>query len=479
MTAPRSHSRSRPTLLEAVLVVLLFLVLLAQLLSYPPTDDPDPDGYVTYAEHLRTTRTLPESRRLPGYPAFLAVVSTLSPRPIARNVYWVQLALMMLCSGVAWALLRRWAGPLVAATALGIVAAPSYLTRMSVVMLPDAVYTFIFLPVFSAIGWWVLSRQPRGGWLWLLPFAIGLFVLQALRPTTAALTLLLIPALLVGAWAQRRDTLSPLPWKVAFPRLGALLAVALTMFILVDHFLDTGARAYNADVPLYRVVIYLPPASDAPAEQRIEAAKARFREQEGQPIERARFLTYLVFQFSVELPLEDVRAVWLARLMAHPTAYLGSVVEDLRLGHYQLTRTMVPFFIDLDRIPLFRILYPRDDGSPAARVFYQSGLEILEREPYPATFPVETAVLQAVLRVIAFWGLLVLGAWQLAKPAPGQVALWLTLAALFTLMTAATNTVDARYLLPFMPPVVLAQAVGLVWIARTLAGWTGTGPQRF
>lgn len=456
------------------MVVVLFLTLLAQLLSYPPTDDPDPDGYVSYAEHLRTWHTLPESRRLPGYPAFLAVVSTLSPRPIARNVYWVQLALMMLCSGVAWALVRRWAGPLVAATALGILAAPSYFTRMSVVMLPDAVYTFLFLPVFIAMGWWALNRHPRGGWFWLLPFAAGLFALQSLRPTTSALTLLLAPALLVGVWAQRRDTLSPLPWRTVTLRLGALLAVALTVFVLVDRLLDTGARAFNSQVPLYRVVIFLPPASDSPAEQRIEVAKARFREQEGQPIERAKFLTYLVFQFYVELPVEDVRAVWFARLKAHPTAYVWSVIEDLRLGHYQVTRTMVPFFVDLDRIPLFRVLYPRDDGSPAARLFYQSGLEVLEREPYPATFPLETAALQAVLRVIAFWGLLGLGAWRLARVAPGQTAMWLTLAALFTLMTAATNTVHARYLLPFMPLVALTQAAGMVWIARTLAGWTGT-----
>ena len=62
----------------------------------------------------------------------------------------------------------------------------------------------------------------------------------------------------------------------------AVAVVGLLVFVVVDRLLDTGARAYNADVPLYRVVIFLPPADTSPAEQRIEAAKARFREQEGE-----------------------------------------------------------------------------------------------------------------------------------------------------------------------------------------------------
>jgi len=60
---------------------------LLQLLSYPVTDDSDPDGYVTYANHLATTgMLLPDSSRLPGYPGFLALLSKVSSRPLVRNV---------------------------------------------------------------------------------------------------------------------------------------------------------------------------------------------------------------------------------------------------------------------------------------------------------------------------------------------------------------------------------------------------------
>ena len=189
---------------------------------------------------------------------------------------------------------------------------------MSVVMLPDAIYSMLFLPVFLAINWWVLAARPRGGWLWLAPFALGLFVLQTLRPTTAALTLLLLPALGAGLLAQTWSRLQSGAALAVVGAHGALAVVGMVAFVAVDRLLDTGARAYNANVPLYRIVIFLPPADNSPAEQRIEAAKARFREQEGQAIERARFLTYLTFPFYDELPLDDVRAVWLGRLRSHP-----------------------------------------------------------------------------------------------------------------------------------------------------------------
>ena len=61
-----------------------------------------------------------------------------------------------------------------------------------------------------------------------------------------------------------------------------------------------------------------------------------------------------------------------------------------------------------------------------------------------------------------------LGIWQLGRRYPGQTATLTVLGALFVLMTAATNTVDARYLLPFMPLIYFAEAAGLSWIARTL-----------
>ncbi|MGE3267362.1 MAG: hypothetical protein AB7P40_01350 [Chloroflexota bacterium] len=462
------HAPAVRRLTEVVIVGLLMALLVGQMLSYPPTDDPDPDGFVSYAQHLRATGTLMESRRLPGYPAFLAIVSTLGPRPIARNVYWVQLVLMAIVALAAWVWVRAWLGPLTAVLFLGILAAPSFFTRMAVVMLPDVLYSLLFVPVLLLIGWWVLAARPAGGWLWLPAIAGALFVLQTLRPTTFVLSLLLGPALVAGLLVRRRVESWPPPLLPGLLKIAALMAVAVLVFVAVDRTLDTGARAYNASVPLYRAVIYLPPASNSPADQRIEAAKRRFQEIEGQPIDRARFLTYLTYQFYDELPLEDVQQVAVGRLLAHPGLYVLSVLEDLKLGHYLLARTMVPFFLDLDRLPLFRVLYPPDDGSERSQVFRRTGLIVLESEPYPAMFPLQVEVGYAAARLVAVWGLLVLGVWQLARQFPGLTVASVVLAGLFVLMTAATNTVDARYLLPFMLPGYLAEAVGMTWIARAL-----------
>ena len=62
-------------LAEAVIVLLLFTALVAQLMTYPPTYADDPDGYVTYAKYLREHHALMiKFPRLPGYPLFLAAV---------------------------------------------------------------------------------------------------------------------------------------------------------------------------------------------------------------------------------------------------------------------------------------------------------------------------------------------------------------------------------------------------------------------
>ena len=54
-----------------------------------------------------------------------------------------------------------------------------------------------------------------------------------------------------------------------------------------------------------------------------------------------------------------------------------------------------------------------------------------------------------------------------------QVTRWpvglVLLVAGFTVAVAATNTLDARYLLPFAVPIYLAQAIGGAWIVQTLA----------
>jgi hypothetical protein len=460
-----------PRLVELVLLGLLMILLVAQLLSYPPTDDADRDGYVAYANHLLANGSrLPDSRLLPAYPWFLSIASKVTGVPPARAAYWTQIVLTVAFVAVTWRAIRRLTGPFIALLFLGIVAAPSYFARMAVVVHPDALLMIVFVPVLLATTWWILALERPGGWLWLAPIGIGLYVLQALHPRMSILALLLVPALAVGLLVER--SFQPLMAKTklmpATYRALSLMVVGLMAFGAVDGLLDTGARAFVGATAQYRVVTFLSPGATSVADQRIEAAKLRFREVEGQPIERARFMSYQTFSLPNELPIEDVRAVWRERLRSHPFQYALSVLNDLRLGHYFVARPFVPFFPNLDRVPIFRAPYPPDDGSLRSTLFRWTGLSVLEQEPYPANYPLQIETLYALIRVVAVWTLVAIGLWQVSVQSRGITVAIVTLFGLYVLVTAATSTIDARDVLPFVTLIYLAEAVGLAWLAQLL-----------
>ncbi len=464
------------TLVEAVAVIVALAVLLLQLLSYPTTEDPDPDGYVSYAQYLLAHGTLPPAHhRLPGYPAFIVAATLLVPGPLNDAVYWTQLWLTMLFCLAVWAWVRWTFGALTALLLLGIFAAPSYFSRMAVIMLPDVPYSMLMLPFLLGVGWWTVTAAPVGGWRWLPLFGLAIFALQATRPTTFGIVLLYLPALVVGLLVQRRfgklgstNRLAQPLWSLK--RVGALLAVAILVLVANDRFLDTGAREFNAELIGYRIVTALPAASESRAEQRIDEAKRRFRRIEGEAIEDARFGTYQKFDLYEEMRPGDVQEVWRARLFAHPMRYIRVVVEEIRLSHYMLARSFVPYFLNMGRFSFFSERYPRNDGGPEGNLFRENGLVVLGRPTLPAHFAFEVDVATAVLQIVAVWGLLGLGIWRLWKPYGAITLALVLLFVTFVVAVATTNTLDARYLLPFVVPIHLAQAVALTWIARTLSG---------
>jgi hypothetical protein len=246
------------------------------------------------------------------------------------------------------------------------------------------------------------------------------------------------------------------------------MVVGLMAFGAVNGLLDTGARAATGATAQYRVVTFLPPGATSIADQRIEAAKQRFRDVEGMPIERARFMSYRTFSLRDELPLEDVRAVWRERLRSRPHVYVLSVLDDLRLSHYLVARALVPFFLDVDRLPLDRVPYPKDEDGPRSTVFRWTGLMVMDQPPFPATFPLQIEIVLALIRVLAVWGLLAIGLWQVYLQSRGITVTVMILFAMFLLVTAATSTVDARTVLPFVMLIYLAEAVGVAWVAQLL-----------
>jgi hypothetical protein len=468
-----SHERAA-AVVEGMLVAFLTIVLALQLFGYPATDDPDPDGYVSYAHHLISTgKLLPDSPRLPGYPALLALVSKIGGEPLGLRIYWVQLVLYVAAALIAWRVVRHQLGPLAALILFGIIAAPSYLSRMSVVMLPDVPYALLWLPIFLGVAVWALADDPPGDWMMLNPLALGLFALQAMNPATTTLAILFVPCLIVAIFLTRgpeREYGVRFRWGVgaALSRVGAFLAVVLLVAVGSDRLLDTGAREHSFDRLAYRAVVALPPAENTPADERIEAAKGRFREAEGEPIEQARFGAYRSFALTDEMAREDVEAIWKGRVLAHPLQYLGSIVNDLRLTQYLAARQLVPFFANVEPRPLFAEPFPPDDGSPASTMFRRTGLLVSDQPATADSASLGTETARALLRMVVTWGLLALGVWQLGRLAPVVTIAIGLLGVLYVLTLAATSTVDIRELLPFVPLVYIAQAVGLTWIVEAI-----------
>lgn len=456
--------------IEAVVVALLTALLLAQLLAYPATGDPDPDGYVSYARGLLDTGRLPPSGRLPGYPLVLALLLQTAGDPLAEAVYRAQLTAYVAFALGLWAFTRVRFGRLPALGLLGILAAPSYVARMAVIMLPDVPYSILMAPYLVAVGWWALADRPVGGWRWLPILAAAAFALQTIRATTFALLGLFAVTLVVG-WAigQRfggGDRLAAC--RVVLARAGAVLAVALVVALVSDRFLDTGARRQNAEILAYRVISRLPAATDSEAERRVEAARRRFPIEEGEEIEDARFGTYANLNLMAAVHPADAEAVWRDRLAAHPLRYLASIVDEVRLGHHLLARVALPYFYDVERYSLFLARYPRNDGSPEGRLFRATGLIVADGRPPAGRFPFEVATATVVLELGLIWGLLwlgIAGAWSRYGALASSLVLLL---GAFVVAVATTNTVDPRYLLPFAPLVHLGQALGAAAIARAL-----------
>jgi hypothetical protein len=467
---PSALDRRVGYLAEAAIVVLLVMELCAQLMTYPPTYSEDPDGYVTYAKYLRDNHAvLPSFPRLPGYPFFLALVTDLSPAPLPDNVWWVQGFLMVALAVAAWALTRRRFGRLPAIVLLGILAAPCYFTRMSVVMLTDMLYTVLILPLMVTSVWWAFRPGSRRSWLWCLPFVLGMFVTQSIRPTTFLLGLMLGPSIVVGYLVARwlRRLSGELGLRLMLARGAAVMLLASISFAAVDTFLDTGARKYNSMVFGYRVVLALPAATDTRADRRIERAKDRFEEVEGQPIETAHFLTYRKFNPWTELRADDVQAVWQSRLLRYPHLYLLSIVQDLRLNHYYLISRFTPLFFELGRTDIFGEKFHPMDGSPSANIFYASGL-VIHVMPDAKPTSVNAELSFAAVRFLAVWGFLLLGCWQLLRRCCAPTVTFVVLLLGFAASLSGTNTIDGRYLLPFAVLIYLTEAMGIAWIAQSL-----------
>ena len=449
-------------LVELLAVLALLALLVGQLRSFGITEDPDPDGYVSYARHLQETWSLPPGhRRLPGYPLFLATVDDLGPGTLHEDATYAQGGLYLLWVVVLWLGVRRLLGAVVALVFLAICAGPSLPARLGVTLLSDAPAA-----ILATLAAWMLWRAVSHSWRWIAPLAVLGAAAYAVHPTSrAALTLLVVG--LAAAYVLRRE-------RVPVVRLVACLVAFWASTAAVEAVADSGSARYNADALQAGSLLCLPAVADTEADRRIEGAKAALAARLGHPVEDANPQAYPETTAVLRLyPNVVLRPLWYGRLMAHPLRPVGCALRQATLRWHILAKQYAPFWSERR---LVTPAYLPATGSPRSVLFRATGVDLWEMPDAASWDHLRWPLIREVGRVLACLVPLVVGAVVLVRRL-GTPALAVVLAGLlWCAALGLTHVLDARYLVVFAPGIALAQAVGIVAAVRMAGRGVSRGP---
>jgi hypothetical protein len=500
--------RSTLALAAEIAVGLLLASLLAmQLLELPVTDDPDPDGYVTYARHLKETWTLMDMVRLPGYPFFLAVVDSIGPSTLHVDAYWAQFGLYLAWVALLWLGIRRLMGPPVALAFLALLALPAFYTRYAVNMVADFLASTSFT-LTTLVLLRFATAPARGiplGRLALLAVLFGLtFVVH---PSTRMMLALFMVCLALAAVLTRgrfgRPSDPRLPLRQILTRLAiAMVALGLSTGA-VASVADRGNSHYNEAWFASWMVVCLPPVADTEDDRRIEAMKAAAAARLGFPVAEAPPIYYPElydlyagkFPFSGEqyktiasldggpFPNERYRPLWQGRMLAQPLEVLRCGARQMLWRYDIFAKQYAPFTSERRLVTL---TYLPNTGSPRSILFRTYGIEVLDVPDSATWAELSGPLLREVARVVSL--MVVAGAGivvvfrRFGAPVP---AVLLTMAGWYFFI-GLTLPLEPRYFLVFAPAIYMTQAAGLVGLAGAvlqvvgLDGWAQrvAGPVR-
>lgn len=456
-----------------LLLVLLGLGLLAsQLRDYGPTGDPDPDGYVTYAKHLAARWELLEHRRLPGYPAVIAVVHGAFGGDVNKEMFWVHFVLILAFAAGTTALVWHLCGFLTALFYLGILALGSHFARNAIVMLADLPFIYAFYAACVAgFALWVSKTAWKAIALATI-FTALCFVSTSLHPSThLRMQILVVTAAIVlaarAAW--QRTPIVPVIMRAIV--LSGLCFVA-NYAALSSLQVRSGHHAYITQDPIssseflrgwiaYRMLLCLPPVQDASdLDTKIERVKDLYRERSGIPagatVPPGFHPEFMALVSAVQVPLDH----WKPRLWEHPGSLLKCMLQELRSKYHTILRNILPFGDFKSGKTWITSGYPVYSGGPRDHLFWSTGVNLFEslgpsesseRVRIRALIEIFKAGLSLLLAVGAF--VAIERRWQNV----GWVLGLSTLALLVVLSVALP--VETRYLAPVLPVLYLGQAM--------------------
>jgi hypothetical protein len=390
---------------------------------------------------------------------------------ITASIYWMQLIIYVLFMLSAYLFTRRHLGVLTAFILLVMLSWFNYFGRTSTAAMSDFIFTLLMLVTTIAVWWFIqggLSRVAMAGsaiLIWVLclaSYATRSFAFPLAAAFAIGVLLVLAARLRVGSRARASDM------SGLVLRTGVALLLATSASIVADVSWDRGARAHHSLYPKAKIVAVLPAASGSPAERRVDQIKREIAEADGVALSQQKF--YLRRQFREEPgPVEEV---WLQRLLAMPVLYVKALAGELLLNHHIVAKTLIPFFgetLQFVRYPDFPAYhYFTDQRETRVALFRSTGL-IAE---YGGS-DLRLDIARAVGEVILAYGLIGLGAVNLFRHAllGGYVRAAALSLPVSLLMLAIGHSVEPRYLLPYYPLFITAEAVALAALGRKGLGW--------
>ena len=454
---------------EAVFLILCLWAIWNQSYSAPvDVGDPDPDGYTSYSarlqEHFEVDR---DYRRYPGYPVFIIfanfifpMIDSIPPGDIHEPVHILQTMVCLVFALGFYLFVRHAWGIMIAWLSLAILASPNFLVLFTSYPFADFLYGIGWACCFGYLFYWVRDRQNVPSWSALVVFIFSILVLQLVKPNAATMlaffSLGLVPTFLLVP-SKFRDSFEFT--KGILIKSGIMLVIAIAVAILVPFFFGDGPIRFVVWAAKTRIVYYLPPASQSSVEMKIEAGKADWQLKHGQKIEDVNFTPG-----QSEIRFNWVDQVWLQRLEAHPLQYIGVTLNELLRKHYLIIDQYVPFFANTDNALYVNIL-PRSQ-SAESRLYRSTGLMV---DPLGEGKVAFARVSRAVIRLVLFWALLLIGWWKLFSESQVYVVGMTICAILYIILHAATVFIDGRYMLAFAVPLYVTQAVGLATLTRFIA----------
>jgi hypothetical protein len=506
--------RSAITFLKFFILTAICGLLVYQLHSYGPTiDDPDPDGYVSYAYGLTETGVIQSHRRLPGYPLIVAIIAhdeitqnapimslndsstkdivITNAKAVAVQMFYFHIILTVAFVICTIALIWRFFGYAVAAIYSLLIAYNSYFARNAVVMLADLPLVVVFY-ITCAIGLLFLIKYDS---LRLRSLYAALFILVcaasiAIHPSAHMLIQILIinTAIVFGlkkiCVTQQIKRLENLK-RMLVPLL-ILSVLALMSNILVKTSLqktdqqdyltikETSSSNYIRSWVGYRMLLCLPPGSKSDSlDAEIEILKSKVSVRNGYPINAVVPPGY----YAEFLPFIDGKTIesdrWKKRIWEHPLTIVECAALEFRAKYNRLIKNLTPFTsFDSDKTWMTPD-YPANTGSPRDKLFWSTGINLFSvlQADAPET-AVSSATKLEVTRIILVIALTIGGLIMIGRRFSGVGIVMAGSLLTWICILPTAVPLETRYLMSFFPIIYTGQAILIVFLVRSAFQFT-------